>query len=126
MSNSPLSSMDAGEGLDIMFDNNSDAECTVVTVEGKDKAHLLMSLTGGFSSAGLTVISASITSDDGRVLDVFRVQTADGKKVRYSARRACLGNWIMRLCQGRAASRVCNMSRHGPSGIRLPQTCWPC
>ncbi|KAG2436035.1 hypothetical protein HYH02_011747 [Chlamydomonas schloesseri] len=81
MSASPMSSMDGADGLDIMFDNNSDAECTVVTVEGKDKAHLLMSLTGGFSTAGLTVISASITSDDGRVLDVFRVQTADGKKV---------------------------------------------
>lgn len=84
MSVSPISSTDTGgEGsLDILFDNSSDDECTVVTVEGKDKAHLLMTLTGGFSSAGLTVISASITSDDGRVLDVFRVQTADGKKVR--------------------------------------------
>ncbi len=61
------------------------SQCTVVTVEGKDKAHLLMSITGGFSSAGLTVVSASITSDDGRVLDVFRVQTNDGQKVRAAA-----------------------------------------
>ncbi|GLI71249.1 hypothetical protein VaNZ11_016372 [Volvox africanus] len=81
MSTSPISSIDAQDGLDILFDNSSDNECTVVTVEGKDKAHLLMSLTGAFSSCGLAVISASITSDDGRVLDVFRVQTADGKKV---------------------------------------------
>ncbi|KXZ47781.1 hypothetical protein GPECTOR_33g663 [Gonium pectorale] len=84
MSATPISSNDAGEGLDIVFDNSSDDECTVVTVEGKDNAHLLMSLTGGFSSAGISVVSASITSDDGRVLDVFRVQTADGKKVPES------------------------------------------
>ncbi|GFR49731.1 hypothetical protein Agub_g11888 [Astrephomene gubernaculifera] len=84
MSSSPDASKDAGEGLNIFFDNNSDNECTVVTVEGKDNAHLLISLTGGFSSAGLIVISASITSDDGRVLDVFRVQTAEGTKVPES------------------------------------------
>lgn len=82
MSSTAANSVDAGEGLQIVFDNNSDAECTVVTVEGQDKAHLLVSLTGAFSAASVTVVSASITSDEGRVLDVFRVQTADGKKVR--------------------------------------------
>jgi hypothetical protein len=39
-----------------------------VTVEGKDKAMLLMSLTGGLGSAGLTVVSASIASDEVRLL----------------------------------------------------------
>ncbi|GIM08991.1 hypothetical protein Vretimale_12884 [Volvox reticuliferus] len=81
MSASPVSSIDTQDVLNILFDNSSDDECTVVKVEGKDKAHLLMSLTGGFSTCGLSVISASITSDEGRVQDVFRVQTADGKKV---------------------------------------------
>lgn len=56
-------------------------ECTVITVEGKDQGQLLMSLTGAFSSAGVLVVSASIQSDDGRILDVFRVQTTDGKKL---------------------------------------------
>lgn len=78
-------SIDAGENLLILFDNNTDAECTVVTVEGQDQAHLLMNLAGAFTTAGLVVVSASITSDDGRVLDVFRVQTMDGQKVCLAA-----------------------------------------
>ncbi len=90
MSSTAANSVDAGDGLQIVFDNDSDAECTVVTVEGQDKAHLLVSLTGAFSAASVTVVSASITSDEGRVLDVFRVQTAEGKKVR---RLSGTGNW---------------------------------
>ena len=77
-----FASMDGSDGpMDVLFDNTSDDVCTVITVEGKDQAHLLMSLTGAFNTAGLSVVSASITSDEGRVLDVFRVQTAEGKKV---------------------------------------------
>lgn len=93
MQPAPLLSIDAsGEAvLQIVFDNESDPSCTVVTVEGKDKAHLLISLAGALSSAGLTVVSASIHSDDGRVLDVFHVQDMDGKKVRgvRGRRAAC-------------------------------------
>lgn len=33
-------------GLDIAFDNESDPEFTVITIEGKDQSDLLMSLTG--------------------------------------------------------------------------------
>jgi len=77
-----LASIDAGErDIQVVFDNTTDAECTVITVQGKDHANLLMTLTGAFTTAGLNVVSASITSDDGRVLDVFRVQTTDGKKL---------------------------------------------
>lgn len=67
--------------LQIDFDNESDPVCTVVTVEGKDKAHLLITLAGALSSAGLTVVSASIHADDGRIMDVFHVKDAEGKKV---------------------------------------------
>mmetsp|Transcript_26573 Transcript_26573/g.67656 ORF Transcript_26573/g.67656 Transcript_26573/m.67656 type:complete len:709 (-) Transcript_26573:349-2475(-) len=76
-----LSSMDPTDALQVVIDNQSDAECTVVTVEGKDQPHLLMSLSGAFTTAGYAVVSASISSDDGRVLDVFRVQTAEQKKI---------------------------------------------
>ena len=72
-------------------------QCTVVTVEGQDKAHLLMSITGGFSSVGVTVVSASITSDDGHILDVFRVQTKDGKKVRACTWSGWIADWCMYL-----------------------------
>ncbi|KAJ9522476.1 hypothetical protein QJQ45_008233 [Haematococcus lacustris] len=75
---------DSVEPLQVIIDNNSDTECTVITVEGKDQPHLLMSLSGAFTTAGFTVVSASIASDDGRVLDVFRVQTPDTKKLPES------------------------------------------
>lgn len=75
-----VSDMDASDALQVVIDNQSDAECTVVTVEGKDQPHLLMSLSGAFITAGYVVISASISSDDGRVLDVFRVKK-ENKKV---------------------------------------------
>ncbi len=74
------------DALQVIIDNESDAECTVITVEGKDQPHLLMTLSGAFTTAGFTVVSASITSDDGRVLDVFRVQTSKQTKVRGCAR----------------------------------------
>jgi alpha-amylase len=70
------------DALQVVIDNDCDAECTVITVEGKDRPYLLMSLSGAFTAAGFTVMSASITSDDGRVLDVFRVQTESHGKVR--------------------------------------------
>ncbi len=79
-----VASIDMGDAgaIQISFDNESDAECTVITVEGKDQSHLLMSLSGAFTSAGLNVVSAIIASDDGKVLDVFRVRQMDGNKVR--------------------------------------------
>lgn len=67
--------------LNISFDDTSDAECTVITIEGQDQSHLLMSLTSIFITSGLNVVTASITSEDGRINDVFRVQTPEGLKV---------------------------------------------
>lgn len=67
--------------LNISFDDTSDAECTVITIEGQDQSHLLMSLTSIFITSGLNVVTASITSEDGRINDVFRVQTPEGGKV---------------------------------------------
>lgn len=72
--------MTSGE-LVVSFDNDADPECTVLTVEGKDRSDLLMSLTGALTASDVAVVSASITSDDGRVLDVFRCTTLDGNKI---------------------------------------------
>ncbi len=69
------------ETLVIDFDNDADPECTVITIEGKDQSDLLMSLTGAFTTSGVVVNSASIQSDEGKVLDVFRVTTMEGDKV---------------------------------------------
>ncbi len=79
-----LASIDASEGLQelkLTFDNDTDPAYTIVTVEGADQSNLLVTLTGAFGAAGLEVVSANITSDEGRVCDVFKV-TKDGKKVR--------------------------------------------
>lgn len=78
-----LSTVDGTDAyLAIDLSNDSDPDCTVITVEGKDQSNLLMTLTGAFISAGVRVLSASITTDrEGRVQDVFRVHTMEGKKV---------------------------------------------
>ena len=39
-------------------DNTSDPDCTVLTVEGKDQPHLLMTLSGALTTAGYTVAAA--------------------------------------------------------------------
>eukprot|EP00955_Chlamydomonas_euryale_P102819 365445-Chlamydomonas_euryale.AAC.19 len=79
-----LASIDASESTKefrISFDNDTDPDYTTVSVEGTDQTNLLITLTGAFASAGLTVASANILSEDGRVCDVFKV-LKDGKKVR--------------------------------------------
>jgi UTP:GlnB (protein PII) uridylyltransferase len=58
----------------VEFDNDSDPDATIITISGRDKADLLMALTGSFNALELRVVSANILSrDDGRVLDNFRV-----------------------------------------------------
>ncbi len=107
------------DSLQVIIDNEIDSECTVITVEGKDQPHLLMSLSGAFTTAGFKVVSASITSDDGRVLDVFRIQSAQGKKVS----RARSGISLQcRQCTARVA-RACtllapSMDAHGKVGVQ--------
>jgi len=79
---SPVAANGSGNAsLVVDFDNDSDPECTVITIEGQDQSDLLMSLTGAFVSCDVLVNSASISSDDGVVRDVFRVTTMDGRKV---------------------------------------------
>ena len=57
--------------------------CTVLTVKNKDGSNMLMALTGVFSMFDVSVTEASIsTSDDGEILDVFRIATDDNKPVR--------------------------------------------
>lgn len=72
----------AGFMLNIEFDNQKDPDSTVITVSGQDQTDLLSQLTGAFNSLELIVASANIaTTDDGQVLDVFRV-TDDQEKAR--------------------------------------------
>lgn len=69
--------------LRVKFDSASDDDCTVCTVTGQDEdsCPLLVSLTAVFTTSGLRVMTASISSEEGQINDVFRLQTADGDKV---------------------------------------------
>ena len=70
----------------VEFDNDSDPDATIITISGRDKADLLMALTGSFNALELRVVSANILSrDDGRVLDNFRVTDMHDAKARPSA-----------------------------------------
>lgn len=79
---SPSSKSASDSGINIEFDNESDGTATVVTIEGKDQSGLLVSVTGAFSALDLTVLDAMIkTTDDGTVLDVFRVTSKSGTQL---------------------------------------------
>ena len=79
---------DSGGELRVTFDNNSDPDNTIVNIEGSDQSNLLIRLSGAFSSAGVDVVAATITSDEGRILDVFKV-VMQGKKVGYGRGERC-------------------------------------
>ena len=73
----------------VEFDNDSDPDATIITISGRDKADLLMALTGSFHALELRVVSANILSrNDGRVLDNFRVTDLDDAKARPQQFRA--------------------------------------
>lgn len=73
--------------LTLSIDNSTDKECTVLRIEGQDRPHLLMTLSGALTTAGFLVLSADISNHDGRVLDVFHIQTEDKAKVREAVAR---------------------------------------
>jgi len=73
-------SIDEEGTLHVKIDNESDPECTVLTVEGKDQPHLLMTLSGALTTAGYLVVTADISNHDGRVFDVFHIQMEDGNQ----------------------------------------------
>ena len=72
--------------LQIDLDNEGDPDVTLVSVSGPDQRDLLMQLTGAFNSMQLVVVAASIvTTEDGRVRDVFKITDQQQQKVRACA-----------------------------------------
>ena len=72
-----------GFRFNIDFDNQSDPDATVITISGPDRSDLLMELTGAFRSLDLLVAAANIRrTEDGQVLDVFRI--TDSKEAKIS------------------------------------------
>ncbi len=55
------------ESLRIDISNDTDPDCTVITVEGPDMGgNLLISVSGAFASLGVEVVKASINTIEGR------------------------------------------------------------
>ena len=68
--------------LQIDFDNEGDPDVTLISVSGPDQRDLLMQLTGAFNSMQLVVVAATIiTTQDGRVRDVFKITDQQHQKV---------------------------------------------
>lgn len=52
-----------------------------MSIEGENQSDLLLSVTGAFSALDLTVLDAMIKTEEGRVMDVFRVTTGKGEQI---------------------------------------------
>ena len=77
--------------LQIDFDNDGDPDVTLISVSGPDQRDLLMQLTGAFNSMQLVVVAATIiTTQDGRVRDVFKITDQQHQKVYTCAKAASL------------------------------------
>lgn len=73
--------------LEIEFDNTAERDCTVITVEGRGQGDaLLAALSSGLQQFGVNVSSAAQQSEDGKVLNVFKVTQSDGSKVSQVCR----------------------------------------
>lgn len=68
--------------LEIEIDNDLEPEYTLIRVEGRGQGNaLLAALSSGLQQFGVNVNSAAQESEEGKVLNVFKVTTTDGKKV---------------------------------------------
>lgn len=79
-----LASVDSlsGSPLEIEIDNDLEPEYTLIRVEGRGQGNaLLAALSSGLQQYGVNVNSAAQESEEGKVLNVFKVTTTDGKKV---------------------------------------------
>eukprot|EP00798_Chlamydomonas_sp_ICE-L_P008899 gene8899-3785_t len=77
-----LMSIDANEAPALVSIENDEAkDYTVITIEAQDQEYLLIRLSGAFNSAGIEVVSATITSEEGMVKDVFCVRASAGHMV---------------------------------------------
>lgn len=117
----------SSQPLQIDFDNEGDPDVTLVSVSGPDQRDLLMQLTGAFNSMQLVVVAASIvTTEDGRVRDVFKVTDQQQQKVH-----ACISTHAMslpldtsklahQLHHHQQVSQLCQHKIHRETAVLLP------
>ena len=70
----------------VLVDNGASRDHTVIEVNGRDRPGLLYQVTLALTKMRLTIKSARIATYGERVVDVFYVQDAEGRKVESSRR----------------------------------------
>ncbi len=82
------SNAEAGEEIDVVFDNTSSAEHTLLRVDARDHIGLLFYLLEGCVASGIDVKQATILTSGDRARDVFCITDTDGRKIEDPARIA--------------------------------------
>ncbi len=72
---------------EVLFDDRSSPQHTIVEVYARDRPGLLHSLAQAMCGLGLSITLSKINTEGTRVADVFYVREADGGKVAGSARQ---------------------------------------
>jgi Kef-type K+ transport system membrane component KefB/glycine cleavage system regulatory protein len=75
-------------GMVLRFDDEASPWHTRCTIEALDRPGLLADLAASFASAGLSVHSARIRTDNGNALDEFALSSRDGSKLTDADRAA--------------------------------------
>ena len=108
---------DALPEAEVTFDDSASPWHTVCEVRAPDKPGLLHSLATAFAAAGLEVLSASVTADDGVAIDRFEVADRKGAKLG-DALAASVERYVI---EGVEPRRWRGRPRTGPRPVRLPQ-----
>lgn len=108
---SPVSpDKEEADPVSVSIDNDTSTEYTIVTVQGANKAGLLMSVSGLFRDLGIDVTKAQVETTNGLVNDQFYVtDSSTGGKVTSEEDIAMLSSVLRNLASnrpGRALSRT--------------------
>ena len=77
-----------------------------MSIEGENQSDLLVSVTGAFSALDLLVLDAMIKTEEGRVMDVFRVTTEDGEQVEEDE-WSVIRQHVLSACSSSSRSSIC-------------------
>ncbi|EFN55550.1 hypothetical protein CHLNCDRAFT_31136 [Chlorella variabilis] len=75
------------QSVSVEFDNDSDPQCTVMQLFGRNDTEVLAQVTNVLTAVGVAVSSANINTGEGEgpVRDIFRVTDGEGKKLAPEA-----------------------------------------
>jgi [protein-PII] uridylyltransferase len=84
----PRAKAPAGGATRVAFDESSDANLAVLTIETFDRPRLLLAITMALFRADVQVIASDVTTTHGRVVDRFTIAELDGSPVLRHRRGA--------------------------------------